>query len=231
MSVLSRSITMVALTAALGASALSAQDAHRNENFRWSFGGQAGVLIYKTPTQSRGGQPMAGVNMLIKARRTGLLLAIDEVIGKDQTSSFSSSAAAGGTETVSFNDIRRYSATLVAYPFRSPVQPYIGLGFGILHVVNPQPVTNTSDAERSYAATAGSTGFGSLVGGIEFHLGGIMAFGQYQVTTAPRNQTVRGPSPAFATIASGHLIDGPTHSLAGGLRISFGSARESNGDY
>lgn len=229
MSVLSRSIPMVALVGALSASTLTAQDPHLNENFRWYIGGQAGVMVFKTPTQSRGGVPMAGANMLIKARRTGLLLAVDEMIGKNETSSFESVAAAGGTESVSFNDVRRYSATLVAYPFRSVMQPYVGVGFGLMHVPNPQTQINSSGAERSYAARIGSSSFASLVGGLEFHVGGLRAFGQYQITTAPTYHSITGDD--GTVVAAGRLLEGPTHTFSGGLRISLGSAREGYSGY
>ena len=225
MSVLSRSIPLVALVCSFGAGSLAAQDLH-NENFQWYVGGQAGVLIYKTPTQSRGGNLMVGAQTLIKARRTGLMLSIDEVMGDSQTSSFSSTAAAGGTESVTFNDIRRYSAVLMAFPIRGPMQPFIGAGLGILHVVNPQAGSGSA-AEQDLAGQMGSTGFGTLVAGLQFHLGRLMAFGQYQVTTGARTQASSTGSGATLTAASGKLIDGPTHSFSGGLRFSLGSSRES----
>lgn len=221
MSVLSRSIPLVALVCSFGASALAAQDLH-NENFQWYVGGQAGVLIYKTPTQSRGGNLMVGAQTLIKARRTGLMLSIDEVLGDSQTSSFTSTAAAGGTEAVTFNDIRRYSAVLMAFPIRGPMQPYLGAGLGILHVVNPQAASGSA-AEQDLAGQMGSTGFGTLVAGLQFHLGRLMAFGQYQVTTGARTQA--------SSTASGKLIDGPTHSFSGGLRFSLGGTREGISGY
>ena len=228
MSVLSRRIPLVALLCGLGAASLSAQSLHRKDDFRWYVGGQAGVFIYKTPTQSRGGNLMVGAHTLIKARRTGLLLAAEEMIANDQTSSFSSSASPGGTEQVTFNDIRRYTATLMAFPVRGPMQPYLGVGVGILHVVNPQTVTNTSAEQQATAANLGSYAFGSLVGGIQLNVGGLMAFGQYQVTTGA---TTRTSAAADGTVSSGHLLEGMTHSLMAGLRFSLGSSRDSDSNY
>ena len=225
MSVLTRSIPLVALVCSLGATALAAQDLQK-ENFQWYVGGQAGVMIYKTPTQSRGGNLMVGAHTLIKARRTGLLLSIDEVLGDSQTSSFSSSSAPGGTEPVTFKDIRRYSAILMAFPIRGTMQPYLGAGLGILHVVNPQPVTTTTADQQTLASQMGSTGFATLVAGLQFHVGRMMAFGQYQITTGARTQSSSSGSGATLTTASGKLIDGPTHSFSGGLRFSLGTSRE-----
>ena len=224
MSVLSRRMPLVVLLCGFGAASLSAQTLHRKGDFQWYVGGQAGAFIFKTPTQSRGGNLMVGAHTLIKARRTGLLLAVDEMIGNDQTSSFSSSNSAGTTETVTFHDIRRYSATLMAFPVRGPMQPYLGIGVGLMHVVNPQPTSNITDEQRHTASAIGSTGFGTLVAGLQFNLGGLMAFGQYQVTTGARDQFVLAAS---GTASSGRLIEGATHSIMGGLRFSLGSSRES----
>jgi hypothetical protein len=231
MSVLSRKIPLVALVCGLGASSLSAQSLHRKDDFQWYVGGQAGVLIYKTPTQSRGGNLLVGAHTLIKARRTGLLLSVDEMVAKDQTSSFSSSASPGGTESVTFNDIRRYTATLMAFPVRSAMQPYLGVGVGLMHVVNPQPVTNSSADQQAVASSLGSTGFGTLVGGLQLHAGRLMLFGQYQITTGARTKSVTTGTGLTATTASGHLIEGMTHSFVGGLRLSLGSSRESLSGY
>ena len=228
MSVLSRRIPLVALLCGLGAASLSAQSLNRKDDFRWYVGGQAGVFIYKTPTQSRGGNLMVGAHTLIKARRTGLLLAAEEMIANDQTSSFSSTAAPGGTESVTFNDIRRYTATLMAFPVRGPMQPYLGVGVGILHIVNPQTVTNTSDEQQQAAAHLGSYAFGSLVGGLQINVGAIMAFGQYQITSGPSTRTAVSSD---GSVSSGHLLEGMTHSLMAGLRFNLGSARESNSNY
>ncbi len=226
MSVLSRRIPLVALLCGIGATSLSAQSLHRKDDFQWYVGGEAGVLIYKTPTQSRGGNLMVGAHTLIKARRTGLLLAVDEMVGDNQTSSFSSGSAPGGTETVTFNDIRRYSATLVAFPVRSAMQPYIGVGVGLMHVINPQPVTNTSAEQQEVTSDIGSSGFGSLIAGLQLNVGGLMAFGQYQITTGARTRSVTTGTGTTAITSSGHLIEGMTHSFMGGLRITLGSSRE-----
>ena len=231
MSVLSRKIPLVALLCGFGAASLSAQSLHRKDDFRWYIGGQAGVLIYKTPTQSRGGNLLVGAHTLIKARRTGLLLSAEEMVAKDQTSSFSSSASPGGTESVTFNDVRRYSATLMAFPIRSAIQPFFGIGVGLMHVVNPQPVTNSSSDQQAVTSRIGSTGFGTLVGGIQLNVGGLMAFGQYQITTGARTQTVTTGSGLTTTTSSGHLIEGMTHSIVGGLRFTLGSSRESLASY
>jgi hypothetical protein len=108
----------------------------------------------------------------------------------------------------------------MAFPIKSAAQPYLGVGWGIIHVVNPQTVGGFHDD----AVQLGSSGFGSFVGGVQFQVGRFMAFGQYQITTGASNDTVEDAT--GAPVAFGRLLEGPTHTFSGGLRFGLGSARE-----
>ena len=219
MRTLIRSIPAAALVLGLGTAHLEAQ-APGNGNFQWYLGGQGGVMFFKTPTQGRSGIPTFGGQTLIVAKRTGLLLSFEEGVGSHETSAYTDG---NGVESVTFNDIRKYSAILMAFPIRSAAQPYLGVGYGILHVVNPTPAS--SAAFQADAVELGSFGFGSFVGGLQFQLGRFMAFGQYQITTSPSQKMVTA-SDGTTVLAVGRLLDGPTHTFSGGLRIGLGSARE-----
>lgn len=218
MRTLIRSIPAAAVALVLGTAHLTAQ-APGNGNFQWYVGGQGGVTFFKTPTQGRSGIPTFGGHALIVAKRTGLMLSVDEAVGSNEQSSYTD---AGGVQTVTFNDIRRYSAVLMAFPIRAAAQPYLGIGYGIIHVVNPNPTS--SAAFQSDAAELGSAGFGTFVGGLQFKVGRFMAFGQYQITSAASQRTATDAS--GTVVAVGRLLDGPTHSFTGGLRIGLGSARD-----
>ncbi|MEP7176358.1 MAG: hypothetical protein ABI860_07385 [Gemmatimonadales bacterium] len=218
MRTLIRSIPAAALALSLGTAHLAAQ-APGNGNFQWYVGGQGGVTFFKTPTQGRSGIPTFGGQTLIVAKRTGLMLSFDEGVGSNETSSYTDG---NGVQSVTFNDIRKYSAMLMAFPIRSAAQPYLGVGYGILHVVNPTPAS--AGAFQSDASELGSFGFGSFVGGLQFQVGRFMAFGQYQITTSPSQKSVT--SGDGTVLAVGRLLDGPTHAFSGGLRIGLGSARE-----
>jgi len=165
----------------------------------------------------------AGGHTLITARRTALLLSLDEGIGSDEQSAYFD--ATGTVQTVEFNDIRKYSAVLTAFPIRSAAQPYLGVGVGIIHTVNPQPTGTTFATPQALAQAQqdardlGSTGFGTLIGGLQFKVGRMVAFGQYQLTSAQGVKTLESG-------ASGRLLVGTTHSFSGGLRVSLGGARE-----
>jgi len=222
MSKLTRSLTVAGLALAMAAARLAAQ-APVQGDFQWYVGGQAGVLVFRTPAQTRGGMFTAGGHTLITARRTALLLSVDEGVGSNEQSAYFDQT--GTAQTVQFNDIRKYSAVITAFPIRSAAQPYLGIGVGIIHAVNPQP-TGTAFATPAALAQAtqdardlGSTGFATLVGGLQFKVGRLVAFGQYQLTSAQGDKTLDSG-------ASGRLFVGSTHTFSGGLRVSLGSARE-----
>lgn len=212
MSLLSRSIPMIAFALALSAQDARAQEVRRGEDYRWSIGGQAGAFVFRTPNQTRGAIPMAGGHMMIKARRGGLYIAVEEAFGDDQQSSY---LDGGAPVPVTFTDVRRYTFGLMVFPVYGHMNPYFGVGGGIMHVVSPQVVGGGS---ATTAQEMGSTGFGAFIAGLQFRVSGLSAFGQYQIQTVPGYQ--------FVGTAEGRLISGAVHTFTGGLRFSLGSSRE-----
>jgi hypothetical protein len=209
------SVPVMVLALCLGVTQLEAQEPGGG-NFQWYIGGQGGVLSFRTPAQTRDAMPVFGGHLLVTARRTGLLLAVEEGFGSDELSSFTDGV--GSTHAVTFNDIRSYSATLMAFPLRIPIQPYFGVGVGIMHVVNP-----STEGPQQAADELGSTGFLSFLGGVQFKVARFVGFGQAQVTTSPAVQRSSGFG---ANVGTGRLLEGPTYTLSAGLRIGLGNARE-----
>ena len=218
--------TRLAMTAALVtvvSSSLAAQD-NGHRPFSWYIGGQGGILLFETPRQETAAIPSLGANILITARRTALLLAVDEGIGDNEVSGYidPSAATTNGVRDVTFNDIRKYSATLLLYPLKSHAQPFLGFGFGIMQIHNPQPAgpfatPDEQENARTTASNLGSYGFASLVGGLQLQVGSFAIFGQYQITTSPGFDSRNN---------NNKLLTGPTHALTGGIRFSLGSAKE-----
>jgi hypothetical protein len=69
---------------------------------------------------------------------------------------------------------------------------------------------------------------------VNFRVSRFSAFGQYQVTTGPRQQSASQTATSGETlIESGSLLTGATHTFSAGLRFNLGSAREkaSTGGY
>jgi hypothetical protein len=208
--------TRVAMAASLVTLVNSSLMAQGGRNpFSWYLGAHAGVMIFETPRQTSSGIPVAGGNLLITAKRTALLISIEEGIGSDEQTSFLDPTAPSGVRNVNFNDIRKYSFVLMAYPFRSHAQPFLGVGYGMIHLHNPWPLATLTTAEKatadSIATERGSSGFGTFVAGLQLQAGGIALFGMYQITTSPDE---------------GKLLEGPTHTLSAGLRFSLGGAKE-----
>ena len=215
MRVRSRGLTLAVFAlAASGARAVTAQG--WDDRFRWYVGGHAGVVGFETPSQTRAWVPTVGGSLLVVAKRTGLLLELDEGLGSNEATAFGDNTAGTGIRNVTFDRLRKYSAILTAYPIRGSAQPYLGVGFGLLQVVNPQPsgfFTSPvlASVAKDTADSRSADGFMSFVAGLQFRVGRMVGFGQYQITTSP---------------ASGHLLRGPTHGLIGGLRFSLGGAKE-----
>lgn len=187
-----------------------------DDAFKWYLGAQAGVLGFETPSQTRGWAPTVGGQLLIMAKHTGLMVSIDEAFGKNERTGYGDANATGSVREVLFDRIRKYSATLTAYPVKGSTQPYFGLGFGLMQVINPKPqgvFTSPIQARLAgqLASTKSTDGFIAAVAGIQFRAGRMVAFGQAQLSSSAR---------------SGHLLQGAGQAITGGLRFSLGGAKE-----
>jgi hypothetical protein len=221
-----RSIPVV-LALCLGAANLSAQQQPGNGTFQWYVGGHGGILNFETSAQGRTTIPLGGAHLLVTARRTGLLLSVEQGFGSNEAGVYTAqsidsvgSLTSQGEVAATFDYIRKYSAMLMAFPIRGPATPYFGIGVGIMH-------TGGNSPDDGFTSEMGSSGFGSLIGGLNFRVSRFSAFGQYQVTTGPG---VRRASTTFDNGASiqtfGSLLSGPTHTFTAGLRFNLGNAKE-----
>jgi hypothetical protein len=225
MRMVTRIFPVVALALGLGAAQLPAQQPG-NGAFQWYIGGQGGIMNFETPLEGHITKPMGGVHLLVTARRTGLLLSVEQAFGSDQLGSYNVAVIDSGVVTsstdvpVTWNSLRKYSATLMAFPIKGPMTPYFGIGVGFMHTVGHNP-------DDFDARNIGSSGFGSLVGGLNFRVSHLSAFGQYQITTGPALQFIeRTGAEGSSVISSGNLFKGPTHTFSAGLRLGLGNARE-----
>jgi hypothetical protein len=229
MRMLTRSIPVVGLALCLGAAPLLAQGSGKGD-FRWYVGGHGGVTFFSTPTQGSSEMPVAGGHFLIVAKRTGLLLSFEHGFGSDETTSYDfvvvDSAQGGavvnaGTVSTTFSGLRKVSAVLMAFPIKNDyLNPYLGVGVGILQTTGNEPDNQTASA-------LGSTGYGTLIGGLEFRVSRFTAFGQYQITTKPQVDQVATPLGNDQWLHEfGRLTVDGTHTLTAGLRFDLGGSRE-----
>lgn len=197
-------ISAVALAAIHGTAA-----AQRNDSYTWKLGLNVGAMAFQTVGQPQTTVvPSVGAHLLIMAHRGGLLFGVDEAVGTNEQA----------TGNVLFNDVRRYQAVLMAFPVSGPIEPYFGVGTGILQVVGPR-VDHNLITDPSQQATIladardrSATGFLTFLAGVQGRWNRLSVFAQYEAATSP---------------SSDKLLHGSTQSLLGGIRIGLGSARES----
>ena len=234
MRILKQSMALIALGSLFVVAPAAAQKAGTSP-FKWYVGGQGGVTSFRTNAGGRELMPVAGGHILITAKRTGLLLSVDQGFGSDEPTQTlyeirdpDDATVQSGVSNWTFQGIRRYSAILMAYPVRNAnIQPFVGLGVGISHTTG-----NSAGpfADGSIESDLSSHGFGTAVAGLEFRVGPLSAFGQYQITTKQGfSQVTNDLQGGFKRIDFGEWTMGANHTITGGLRLSLGSARENGG--
>ena len=218
-----------ALVLAAGTGHLAAQTAGPpiGDN-QWYIGAQGGVMLFETPTQTRGAIPMAGGHIMVNLHRVAFLFQVQEGFGSKETSSYFDPTAANSTRSVRFNDIRMYNGMVLVLPWKSHFQPYFGAGVAIIHVVHPDPqaVVGTPDVQQAAEETAsrlGSYGAGSALFGVQLRVSRVAVFAQAQIWSASSFQTVTNSSNTVT--GRGHLLQGPVHTLTAGLRIGLGATK------
>jgi hypothetical protein len=187
-----------------------------DDRFKWFFGAEAGAMFFQTQSQTQTGVPTVGAHLAVVARRAGLMVGVDEAFGSNEPSYFLDPITGDQVRPVTFDRIRRYGFNLTGYPMRGALEPYLGVGFGLLQVESPKlGGTFTSSEEAALSAQEANdrtaAAFMSFLAGVQFKVGRVAAFGQYQLSSAP---------------SAGSLLRGSGHLLMGGLRFSLGSAKE-----
>ena len=215
MRLLSRSL--LAVLPVLLASTGQAFAQKQNTGFNWYIGPEVGVMVFRTPIQTETSAISGGFNIHITAHHAALTLAYDEAFRDNNQSQMLDPSAPSGVRNVTFNNIGRISASIVAVPLESHFQPYVGVGFGVMLTIRNYPDLTglTTGAEvaaaQDAAGSAGSYGFGSLVVGVQFKAGPVVVFGEGELASSP---------------GVGKLLYGANYTLMGGVRISLGNAHE-----
>ncbi|HXV90045.1 MAG TPA: hypothetical protein VD707_01680 [Gemmatimonadales bacterium] len=189
---------------ALAAAPAAAQEVKDGSN-QWYWGAHVGGLGYATATQQTYWDPLIGAHWFITRRRFGLYAGIEQAFFTTDAQT----VVAG--QVVSFSEVRRFMAGLVALPLRGHIEPYFGGGFMVAYVVNPTLACGAACPAGANEALAdqSTAAFAWGMGGGQINIGQLSVFGHYMVTDA-----------------AGFLIQGAMHSLQAGVRYSFGSATE-----
>lgn len=230
MRMLSRSIAL----GLLGVAAVSLPAAAQgSQQYTFYFGAEGGFLSVKGGDAAGKRDLMAagGAHILVTGNRSGFLFEVDQSFGTNKTGAVSSvivdtagNAGAATVSSVTYTGVRRYTLAVLLFPVQhSIIQPYLGFGAGIQHTTGNSPGGHVT-------ATLGTQGFITAIGGLEFRVAGIAAFGQAQITSAPSVRTIETDFiNKTKELDTGSLFQEPSYSLMAGIRLSLGSARSSGG--
>ncbi len=215
MRVFTRALATLGLAALAGAPSLSAQSAGVGSN-RFYIGASLGGMNFETASQTRGTIPMAGGNILITAKRAALLVAVDAGLGSNESAAMLDPLDGLTVRNVTFDNIMRYYFMLMAYPLKSHVQPFVGVGWGIqtlshIEVEGPFLSPDEALANQQWAEDLGSTAFMQAVAGVEIRVGIVNVFGSLSASTGANDED---------------LIPNAVYTGQAGVRLSLGKAKD-----
>jgi len=183
---------------------------------KWYWGGQAGILVFRTNFDSYSFEPTFGGHWLITGKKTALYAAFEQsffISPRHVTIVEPSGAVTPGN--VQFNNLRRIMVGVLAFPAQLRVEPFAGGGFAIMEALNVQVSCATCTGSQlgtlqDEADRAATKAFFWWMGGVDIKQGRLALYGHYVLTSAAAN----------------FLIQGTTHSFQGGVRYSLGSSKE-----
>ena len=200
--------------AALAPRAAPAQTDRAVENSGF-WGVKGGVMQFWTADVNHAPAPLGGLDMLITRRNVGLNLAIDQAFF-DETGTYPEynfeGVSLGTMGRARLRDMRRYSASLMAFPKRyGTLRPYAGVGFALNVIQKADVITSdpSADAETSIEDVR-SRGALLLTGGVQGQYRRVALFGQAVLMPA-RNRFF--------------FSDAETVFLEAGVRFNIGSSR------
>ncbi len=183
---------------------------------KWYWGGQAGIMVFRTNFDSYSFEPTFGGHWLITGKRTALYASFEQslfISPRHVTIVEPSGAVNPGN--VQFDNLRRIMVGVVAFPAQLRVEPFAGGGFAIMEALNVQvSCASCSGSDigqlQDEADRAATKAFFWWMGGIDIKQGRLALFGHYILTSAAAN----------------FLIQGTTHTFQGGVRYSLGTSKE-----
>jgi len=194
-----------------------------NTNFQWYWGAQGGFFLSKTNTQPYVYDPIVGGHWLITSRRTALYVAYEQALFLSDANavifdpnSSGCSVGAAPCRDVAFNRVRRLMFGVLAYPTQKVIEPFGGVGFAIMQILNPVVDCRGCDLSQVSQADdrvndASSKAFFWVMGGLQINYSSkLNVFAQWLMTSSAAN----------------FLLQSNTHSLQGGVRVSLGTSKE-----
>jgi hypothetical protein len=183
---------------------------------KWYWGGEAGIFVFRTNFDNYVFEPTFGGHWLITGKRTAMYASFDQsfFINPSHVTIVEPSGAVN-PGNVQFNNLRRIMIGVLAFPAQMRVEPFAGGGFAIMEALNVQVSCSSCQGSdfsqlQDEADAAATKAFFWWMGGIDIKQGRLALYGHYILTSA----------------AASFLIQGTTHTFQGGIRYSFGSAKE-----
>jgi hypothetical protein len=183
---------------------------------QWFWGAQAGVLSFNTDFDGFSAEPTFGGHWLITAKKTAMYVSYEQSFFlSDRHATITHPNGTIEPGNVAFDAVRRIMMGVLAFPVQKAVQPFGGVGFAIMEVLDPVATCtgcSTGDLAilQNAAHDAATKAFFWWMGGVDVRQGRLSLYGHYILTQQAR----------------GFLISGVTHTVQGGIRYSFGSSRE-----
>jgi hypothetical protein len=183
---------------------------------QWFWGAQGGVMIFKTAYDGISAEPTLGGHWLITAKKTAMYVAYEQSFFI--TDRHATIVEPNGTiepGNIAFKGLRRIMMGVLAFPVQKAMQPYGGVGFAIVEILNPRATCtgcslNDAVSTQIVAENYGTKGVFWWMGGLDIRQGRLSLYGHYILTSSPRS----------------FLISGVTHTVQGGIRYSLGNSRE-----
>lgn len=183
---------------------------------KWYWGAQGGLLVFKTNFDSYSFEPTFGGHWLITGKKTALYVGYEQsffLSTRHATIVEPNQAVEPGN--IAFKDARRILVGVLAFPAQMRVEPFGGMGFALVELLNTEASCSTCTSAQlaqlqDEAQNAASKAFFWWMGGVDIKQGRLALYGHYILTSS----------------AASFLIQGTTHTFQGGIRYSLGSSRE-----
>jgi opacity protein-like surface antigen len=152
---------------------------------------------------SRVSAPTIGGEWLITRKHGALSVAIDQSMFEESAGIFDPSLA-GSVRPVDIKDMRRYSATLLAFPLAlDQIRPYVGVGIALNVIQNAAPIGNfvsTASQDDVFTRVNDQSSRASAIftGGLQINLGRAAVFGQASAMSTRDRFLINGSNYTFA---------------------------------
>ncbi len=194
-------------------SSLAAQDDWES---KWYWGAQGGITTFGSDITAE----TAGGHWLITGTRSAFYFGVHGLyfgLGSGgETINVANPQSPTGVTEVSFDRGTRVEALLYAFPSTGKLQIYLGGGFAINQISDPNPTSTTLGSAEFNSITSivndlDTKAYSVFSGGLQWRLGRLGIYGEYR----------------YLPKSDDFLLNVHQHSVLGGLRFALTHAHES----